>query len=417
MYKYKNDLEEKFNFDIFQEVDKNEIGGLSNTPYANYDEKLLSHGLDYLKIGFYGELKDEELEKIKAYKELAQKPEMKDPVILVYNNHEFRLLPNGGGNYTYILTNDIMTIAFGEMVLDEEKEEPAFPNIMVTLGSTILWKESADRAYNIGRNIVVELTKSIQQEKVSRVDMCADMTGSRLHNQLTNYNIVSDFVSRARDIDMHTQHRVLTGYSVGSRSSKISARIYNKTQEIKVRENKKNWFYDIWGIEEGETPPVWRFEFEIHRNFLGNYHYTNSSGERRSIETYHDLKNVLYDLWDYLVKKWFSVRHNDNKNISRRTVYSFWKVIQEMDHFQEQKNKVGAVRRKISEAKYDELLMSAKGYITSMLSALGAKHTDDNLGDQLKYVVSHLQSIAKKYMIDDLRKKSVQNQAIQPSAA
>lgn len=396
-----------------QEIKSDNRRGTCNTPTANYKNEILSHGLDYLKIGFYGVLDSNVLEEIKELKDIAQDPKQDDPVHIVINNYKFRVMPHGGGNYSYIIANDAMNIAFTEQKLDKEGN-PAYPNIMLTLGSTILWKESADGAYNLGRNCVIDLVKSIDQEKVSRADLCVDITGKKIHKNFTDMNISKDFVTRARDKTARLQHDEVTGYSIGSRGSKVCSRIYNKSQEIKIRKNKKAWFYDIWGIDQEKSLPVWRVEFEVHRSFFSKYAY-EKDGEKQTIETYHDLKVALFDLWKYLTVDWFSIRKkNQDSNTSRCPLYDFWQMIDEMDSFQGQKEKVGAVRIKTAAAGYRELLMGAKGYVTSMITSLGIneKTAPADVMNTFMRVVGDIKEVVKKHLESDISRKSSRNQLI-----
>jgi len=403
----------KVDSETVKEIKSDNRRGTCNTPTANYTNEILSHGLDYLKIGFYGVLDSDILEEIKELKEIAQDPDQDTPVHITINDYKFRVMPHGGGNYSYIIANDAMNIAFTEQKLDKDGN-PAYPNIMLTLPSTILWKEGSDGAYNLGRNCVIDIVKSIDNEKVSRADLCVDITGSEANESLKNTNIYEEFITRARDIDMHTQHRVLTGYSIGSRGSKVCGRIYNKSQEIKVRDNKKAWFYDIWNIERENSLPVWRIEFEVHRAFFSKYSY-KKDGKNRTIETYHDLKVAMFDLWKYLTTSWFSVRHLDqDTNTSRCPLYDFWEMIEEMDSFQGQKEKVGAVRIETAKAGYRQLLMGAKGYVTSMITALGINEKTpaaDVIGTLMR-VIGDIKEVVNKHLDSDISRKSSKNQLI-----
>jgi len=84
-----------------------------------------------------------------------------------------------------------------------------------------------------------------------------------------------------------------TGFTIGS--GHIVAKIYNKTEEIKV--SHKEYMYEIWdGVEEGED--VWRIEFEIDRELLRDF----------GVESFSDFKSVAGDIWRYLTEDWLHLR-------------------------------------------------------------------------------------------------------------
>lgn len=382
-------------------------GGHSNTPPANYKSKkfdeIVSHGIDTLKIGFVASMKKEFMEFLDHKKEVAQDPESEEDPILRINNYDFIVKSHGSRNYRYIIKNDLMNIS----IIDRVKND-SYPNVMIIISSQFLWSQGVERAYNKVRNTLVDITTSIVSEKVSRVDMCVDIAGNNIEQTLTDRNIVDDFVTRATGIQFFEQHRKNTGYVVGSDNSKIKLRIYDKAREIE--QSNKYWFYNIWEIDKNSDIPVWRIEFQLNRKFFSNYMLPDpKTGELHTVETFNDLMNVLYDLWDYLVNDWFSIRKQDDSNTSRRTIYPLWQLVQSMDSFLAQSEKVGAVRKTIRRVTSEQLIMNVQGYFTSIMAVEGIK--DLKLG--LKYIMHTTWEILKDRFEDDLLRKMPKYQITQ----
>lgn len=381
-------------------------GGHSNTPPANYKRKLfdnvVAEGIDTLKIGFVADLKEEFMEKLAKKKELAQDHESDEIATIKVNHYEFKVNPTGSGNYTYVITNDLLYIA----IIDRVKND-SYPNVMITMRSQFLWSEGVHSAYNKARNTLVDMSDSIVSEKVSRVDLCADIAGQNIENKLSDLNIMKDFVTRAVNTSIYQQHRVNTGFRVGSGSSKVMLRIYDKRQEIKYKDNKKIWFYDVWGLDKNSDIPVWRVEFQLNRKFFSDYMVPDTkTGELHTIETFNDLMFALYDIWDYLVNDWFSVRKQDDSNTSRRTVYAFWKLLQTMDSFLAQTEKIGCIRRTYSRASSEELLINMQGFVTSLMAIWGLS----NLDSSLKFIMNKLEAILRPRFKDDIKEKEYKYQ-------
>ena len=154
----------------------------------------------------------------------------------------------------------------------------------------------------------------IIEDIVSRVDLHADFAELNVTERDEE-----NFVTRAGRVSGHHDRGVFTGYSFGKRSSRsISARIYDKTQE--VADKGGTYVYELWGEKYVHGDVVWRVEFELHRGFLRKY----------GITTLDELIWQAGGLWKYATTDWLSLRRpTEDQTRSRWPVDPRWQAVEE----------------------------------------------------------------------------------------
>lgn len=366
--------------------------------------KTLLTGIDSLYMGFYVDIDSATIESFERLKEKAREKDQEQNIGTFGPDHSLNLQPHGVRKYKYILSNSAVTFNINERIKNDK-----YPNVRVQFKAGFLWSKGPEQAYNEVIEIIEEIGeiameylgengREVRKEKVSRVDISSDFMG--VHKLFTDYNRVqNEIVKRARKVTcVHTSDEI-NAWSIGSRSSKIYGRIYNKSLEIK-QTKKKAWFYDLWDIGgkdcRGNCPgfeDVWRVEFELKRAGLKEF----------QIDRFEDLKNCAGDVWRYLTSEWLSLRLNDAQNTTERSITKVWQEIQlvkdKQDFFG---GECGVIRCKEQAGTVKELMAQIKGCMTSVGTALNIS----NIDQAVLFVRGYLKDkFSQEDYIEDIFKK------------
>ncbi len=274
--------------------------------------KILSCGVDTLDIGisavakFYGKAFLRQLLDLQQ-----QARNSRADVINPDPTHPGRVFPSGGKAMYQI---HLQAEGFGDFFFRTDEPIPGTPDIYVSLSSKALWLDGGVRL--LVERVCAWLTSQgfhIEGVKPSRVDVCMDFHAPG--------GVSQDFLDRFLCTDAHAdvQHRVHrepTGFGIGSRSSPICVRLYDKTREIH-EQSEKWWFWDVWGVELRKD--VWRLEFELKRPFLHSV--------SPSIDTIDELLARLPDIWEYLTGTYMTFREANGRRVARRPVLPMTGVI------------------------------------------------------------------------------------------
>lgn len=197
----------------------------------------------------------------------------------------------------------------------------------------------------------------------SRVDVFVDVQG---------WGLASDdrdrFVCRARDLAMWESSAQFQTLRFGTGKSGLMARIYDKTEESRIKGT--DWWPQVWG--DGYVPGerVLRVEFQVGRSAL------NQTSIHEPIEALRRLPR----LWGYLTDDWLSYRTRTADGTRSR-----WPVAPEWESVQQASLRNGAlglerVRSGHRAGSMRRLLPAARGY----LAAVGAVGGAESLGDALR---------------------------------
>jgi hypothetical protein len=244
---------------------------------------------------------------LKTLKELAKKYQSdgsfeKATICLITDT--FEVLPNGDRFHNYILHNDLLEIRIAEA---RSKNEDNFP-IAVRFKSAFLWSFSLEGAYNIVCMLLTNIFGDILNEKISRVDLC-------YHTDQFNFKQldIDNFSGKFRSTEIFLTDRKLNGFTFGSSVSGIMARIYNKSLEVKQKNNKL-WFYEIWGEADMDINNVWNIEFQVVRKKLYEF----------EINTFNDLISKINSLWDYLIQEWLVLKVPSHTRKENDEIHDLW---------------------------------------------------------------------------------------------
>ncbi len=352
-------------------------GGISyNMPPHNY--KCISKGIDTLELSFVADVFDCLLMELEKLKNLESNND--DNIEINLNDVRFFVKSHGASKYKYIIYNDMYRININKRPLND-----VYPNIRVKFISRNIWAKGIKVAYSelkaVFRDLVI-----FHNEIVSRVDYCVDFLG--VHGMFSNINIVNNVVTKAKNKSLCVGKELET-LQVGSGDAFL--RIYNKTKEIAVK-NKSYW-WDIWNLKKDNKVKVWRIELQIRRPVLKQF----------DVKGLYDMLAVLPDIYRYYTHTWLSLRHKDDTNTTRRTVFSFWSCVQKL--YKSLGPLTGQVRAKNISGDKNKLIQSVKGY----LSSLGALMQTSNVNYIMQYI---LDEIRQQDFKNDVELKKIKYQSV-----
>lgn len=199
----------------------------------------------------------------------------------------------------------LQVAGLGDLFFRVGEPIPHTPDVFASFASRDLWLSGgADRVLLRTCAWLNEQGFQVQEAKPSRCDVCMDIEvpGGLTQDLLDRY-LCSD---AQRDHSIRDQGK-LEGYCLGSRTSGIYARIYDKTKEMSDQSHKW-WFWDIW--QRKLRKDVWRFEFELKRSFFRDLNPPcNDVGS---------LLARLPDIWEHLAGTYLTFREDNGKRTGRR---------------------------------------------------------------------------------------------------
>ena len=286
-----------------------------------------------------------EREKEKAKLELVSNANSEHLVTI--NEMPFKLLSNGTRGYAYILHN-----AGYEVKISQFKSKiKSFMPLQIRISSEYLWSKGLIESWNIIANWVELTFGNIEENKISRVDLCMHTSDIDF---IKDYEISYKGKFKKDNISVvDYTNKKINSITFGTRKGKnIYSRIYNKTLEIKEKKIK-SWFTEIWKKGNLDINNVWNLEFELKSEFLREF----------KIKTIDDLEKSLKDIWEYCTKQWLVKIDKTNARVERCKTNEQWIEVQRAyDDFKS----VGLIKReKQLQMDADILIPNIVGNITS----------------------------------------------------
>ena len=314
--------------EVPDEPKKNKRGGEStNSHHANRHKKdLETGGEDFavLSLGVYWETGyDSFMELLSDGRDTAR--ELHQPFIV--GNEEFAMainpagLKSGGGKgmyYPYI----VQTRGFTIKISEHEKPIDETPNVIVEMGSLLLMSSRGLlNAWADLKNILEGWGGFVLWDKISRLDLCADLPGEKIADINRLIAIKNQFVTRAISDVSYREHLAPRGVTIGT--GKIMLRIYDKRYEVMVKKPnpaKRLILEELrWG---GPQESALRVEFQLRREAL----------RELGIGTLSDYISNRAKVGNYLTQEWFRLirQKPDRKNGNSRRVgtHRLWRKVQ-----------------------------------------------------------------------------------------
>lgn len=334
--------------------------------------KELFKGIDSQYVSFKGTLKEGVKELLEEKKTLAQSDDEKKQALATMDieDHHFEVKDKGNKWYSYILVDNWYHIQISA------SKKRIVPSVYVQISSELLNCAGLDYSISKLREIVNNLIVLIQEETISRADLFVDFTTE------TNFEKIKkqSWITRAEDAHMHWKRDRFTGWSIGQ-GGEISARLYDKTLEIE--KSHKYYLKEIWDKQGWDKEQrVWRFEFQLRREFLG----------QMSIRTFSDLIEKMNDVWKYCTQDWLRLAVDDmTTNRTRWKINPLWEKIQQVPFVD---GNYTGITRDVDRSRIPSdktLFQNGIGYIT----AYAAREGHDGVNEEIitKYLVE-----AKDYL-------------------
>lgn len=412
--------------------------------------RVLATKVDTLHLSFHVELAEAFLQELEKKKQEARE-NRRTTVTVKTSIIPWVVNPSGGGRfYSYRLSNE-----WADLLVSKARHKQ-IPTLRFELRSWFLWSHELEGAWGWCEDIARELQQAKKWEPdpnapeqtettgsfvkvqpksvVTRLDMACDTTGADFAQA-----VVDDFVMRARKrtvhlmqgatgdqcpccagkgaitcpacdgkgerrakppasealvFDDHASGLIRSGLSMGK--SGISARIYDKTREIREKSKDKVWLYAYWAAKGWvSSERVWRVEIQMRRDFVGSLKtFTNKkTGEKeqkweggatllgdvvsaRTAQALHlddleSLRDALSSLWGYAVGgvtghtawlKWCIPSRKDKRR-SRWDPRPEWRVIQDAAWDRAEPFEIGRLTKKEQArgARYEQLLALLTG--------------------------------------------------------
>jgi hypothetical protein len=275
--------------------------------------KILRSGVDSLYLSYSGVLFDEQNAVFSALKKTAQSPFEIDHASAMYRHqdHLFNVSDKGAGRHPYVLSDSACRIQLASPTAKR------IPLAYVQVKSDWLAHKGVQNSFDNLTSIIETFGTLDDSPKVSRSDHFVDFTCNFAFEEVVRMA----WICRARQFSDYWNGQAFTGFSFGL-GGDISARLYNKTEEIK--KSKKDYLKPLWK-ENGwdEQQDVWRLEFQFKRKVLSEHQVT----------TVDELLTRLGSLWIYATTQWLKLTipslTDDTK--SRWLMHPLWAELVEAD--------------------------------------------------------------------------------------
>ncbi len=314
-----------------------------NTP------KVLASNIDTLVLSLYIKWKNQyffsSLDEAKSIAQIG-KSDYSLPFVIdekVFEEYAFDVKPHGSQGYEWILNNSEYSLLVGNWIFPQSR-----PSIMITIRSETLWYKGPRQAVHFITSFLKKFGAEIDDIKVSRIDPCVDLL---IPENKWNEDILKYKVTRATADKTFRSHKNLDGIMIGK--GMISARLYDKPQEIKQQSNK-TWFYDIWGFNEvPKNFKIIRIEFQLRREII----------KQLGIKHVHNLFDLIQEIWAYCTKEWLKFQNNPEKQSHQRKILDWWRIVQ--NGFNNIPAGSPLVRRNAIKADQNKICLQTIGFLSS----------------------------------------------------
>lgn len=217
--------------------------------------------------------------------------------------------------YSYCIRNHDMAFYFSKK---RRLDGRTFP-VKVQINQFKLWEMGVRDAFTESLYVLAALGFCYEAAKPNRIDLCvhSDQWDWRV-TDFQNFDYPRNFADDNKPsfikLDPCTWE---FGTAYFGDRSRLQARIYNKSVEIKAK--NKDYFNRLYESRGMDKDKIWNIEFEIHRDYLKGF-ANAETGETNVFDSMDFLLRIdgLSLLWTHLVKKFC---HDT----------AFWKVLQQGD--------------------------------------------------------------------------------------
>jgi hypothetical protein len=329
---------------------------------------VLSAGVDSLYLSFAGRLEPALLERMEELKQEARGSSQ--PVPISFDNGRATVVqPHGWGFYAY----SIHCSDFDVHLSGSEHVPPVY----MRLSSLFLHSVGCDAAAAAAAAFVQDsLMQPLKPTVVSRIDVYADFQGWQPVIEDFNRFVTRSVTNQAyfEPVQVNQAGQRLSGFRFGKGS--FVGRLYDKRLEIQT--SGKGWVRDIWGPAYDAERPVWRLEFQLRREAIGDFNVA-------------DVDEVLacrQDFWAYGLR-WLSLR--DRSEDEQRDRWPVARVWEQLSGVSVGNPIAGVLRRRVREHQERVLIRGLAGYLTSLAALYGVPEFDRAIAIGARRVSGHLE--------------------------
>lgn len=321
--------------------------------------ELANTGIDTLYLSLGIEIPEEFIAFLKEKKsELQETTSNIDHVKIGETNlFSWNLQRRGAKFYPYVLRTGDITLS-----LSGRKADSTIPTAQLQIGS-ISCQQGLDDTLRQLERWMFHHKLLVQTEKVSRIDLCADIVCDIKGLDLLNR---AKLITQASKFSAYWDGLDLTGVQIGR--GNIVARIYDKIAEMAERQagHKEAFYQEIWG----GVSTITRVEFQLRREALKQFFLENSC--------FQVVKGKLSEMWRYLTDSWLRQAAGDvdreNRHQDRSELSPFWVAVQTA-YGSDDKDPLPRNRGQ-KHINVPALINQAAGIMLTVCSAGGCSHDD-----------------------------------------
>jgi len=314
----------------------------------------LHQGVDSLYLSFPGQLSEEGAIRLDQAREAARSLDDASQSFAQISvlDHLFEAGPTGGKLFRYLLSDHAYRIQLKGV------RAKHLPLAHVQIRSGHLMAVGVGQAVSQLRLILSAFGVLEGPATVSRLDLCADF--------VTDYEFsladTAGWVTRAEHIDPHLVGGAFTGWNIGR--GVVSARLYDKTAEIKV--TGKDYMRAVWREAGWDgVSPVHRIEFQFRGAALKEFGAGLHPG----------VMDKLGGLWLYSSTDWLrlTIPNESDQTKSRWPTHPVWVFVQDI----EWKDTLPLTRVPIPMTRVPEDVQLFRQFFSSLTSFMAARCITD----------------------------------------
>jgi hypothetical protein len=311
---------------------------------------VLAAGIDSLYVSFKGEVDAARLDDIELLKVRAQEAGQPQ-LVLSPRDRKALVQASGWGSYRYWLRCGDFDVFVGR--------GRSLSAVYTRIASEFIHEVGPlDALADLKSFVGSLLLGQTEQTVCSRADIYTDFQGWVPRSE--DYD---RFITRSRrntcHIAVHHDGRRFTGFTFGRDA--MVARLYDKSLEIV--QSGKAWMREVWGDRRDPSTPVWRLEFQLRREVLGECSLSKPEdvlAQRASLRAY--------------AMRWLSLREPTPQGT--RTLWPVADVWSQLTRSQAGAAHSPLVRRRIREHDERVLVRGLTGYASSLAAVTGVSDLD-----------------------------------------
>ncbi len=279
--------------------------------------KIFRVGLDSLYVAFMGRLSKKALRELERVRELAK--ETGEPELFTFGQVKGLVSPFGIGKqgYRYMLNTGDDKETWKFKCSDDPQQWNIFVEVRAIQLATVDYFEIKQRLFDT----LKELGAITLEESINRVDIACDFQCEDFEQPDPEKFVCHSHSTVCTHYDEDTETE---GFHVvgGRKKSSVTVgrlpgrqvQIYDKRKEAIYK--KKDYWFEIWGIEKEECSQMWRIETRFGKKYLYD----------QNVRTFDDLEEHMQRMVDKCLNDIRMVEEVDEQNVTRSIPSHIWET-------------------------------------------------------------------------------------------